>query len=44
MIVIEFKEFHFVPAVRTFQGIITKRQQDSSPPLVETSVNVMFFF
>lgn len=44
MPVIEFKEFHFVSAARTFQGIIAKRQQDSSPPLVETPVNAMLFF
>ena len=41
MIVIEFKKYHFVLAIRAFQGVITKRRENGSSPLVETTVDMV---
>ena len=44
VVIVEFKEFHFVPTVRALQGVIPKRRKNSSTPLIETTKNMMFFF
>ena len=44
MVVIEFQKLHFVIAFRTIQRVIAEREEDGSPPLSKTAVDLMFFF
>lgn len=44
MVEIEFKEYHFMMAVRAFQRIVAKRMQDSLPPAIKTTEFLVFFF
>ena len=44
MVEIEFKEYHFMMAVRAFQRIIAKRMQDGLPPAIKTAEFLVFFF
>ena len=44
MAVIEFQKLHFVIAFRTIQRVIVEREEDSSPPLSKTAVDIVFFF
>lgn len=44
MVEIEFKEYHFMMAVRAFQRIVAKRMQDSLPPAIKTAEFLVFFF
>ena len=44
MVVIEFQKLHFVIAFRTIQRVIAEREEDGSPPLSKTAVDLKFFF
>ena len=44
MIVIKLKKHHLVLTDRTFQRVITERGENSSSPLIEAEVNMMFAF
>ena len=44
VIVIKFQKNHFLFAVRTFKGIITKGNKNGISPLVKTLVNMVFAF
>lgn len=44
VVVIEFQKLHFVIAFRTIQRVIAEREEDGSPPLSKTAVDLMFFF
>ena len=44
MVEIEFKEYHFMMAVRAFQRIIAKRMQDALLPAIKTAEFLVLFF
>lgn len=44
MVEIEFKEYHFMMAVRAFQRIIAKRMQDGLLPTIKTAEFLVLFF
>lgn len=44
MVIIKFKKYHFVFAVRTFQRIVAEGRKNGGAPLVKTPVYMMFAF